>query len=221
MSITDIINPEIKNDEFYHLIMQVASQAPLKQILEIGSSSGGGSTEAWAKGIEQNPNKPKLHCLELSKPRFEKLKTTYINNPQINCHWCSSIPIERFPTKEEVAKFYEKENSRLRNWSLMEVFSWLDQDLDYIKSSNAPSNGIKEVLLKEKITCFDAVLIDGSEFIGAQEFAEIYGATFILLDDTMTYKTFYPNKWLKSDPNYQLLYENENVRNGFSLFRRT
>ena len=67
MSITDIIKPEIKDDELYHYIARVGSTMHLRHILEIGSSSGGGSTEAWVKGIKANPDKPILHLLYIYK----------------------------------------------------------------------------------------------------------------------------------------------------------
>jgi hypothetical protein len=55
-----LIPPEIKNDEFYTAIHKIAREEDIKTILEIGSSSGEGSTEAFVIGLRENPNKPIL-----------------------------------------------------------------------------------------------------------------------------------------------------------------
>jgi len=220
MSITEIIPAEIKNDQFYNVIWQVASQVPGKNFLEIGSSSGAGSTEAWAKGIAQNPYRPTLHCLEVSKPRFEVLRETYKSNSQIKCHWTSSVGLSRFPSKEQVSKFYNTVDNNLRQYPLEQVLGWLDQDIRYIQEAAAPTDGIKRILGETQIHYFDAVLIDGSEFLGEAEFGEVYGASVILLDDIRGYKCYNPYQWLKQDASYKLLAENHNLRNGFAVFQR-
>src|SRR5947209_7929337 len=65
-----VIAPEIKNDNFYDVIYKIAKNEPVHTILEIGSSSGQGSTEAFVKGIKDNPSKPRLFCMEVSLVRF-------------------------------------------------------------------------------------------------------------------------------------------------------
>lgn len=46
-----LIAPEIKNDEFYIAINKIARQEDIKTVLEIGSSSGEGSTEAFVSTL--------------------------------------------------------------------------------------------------------------------------------------------------------------------------
>ena len=43
----NVIPPEIKNDEFYYTIRKMAQEEDVRTILEIGSSAGTGSTEAF------------------------------------------------------------------------------------------------------------------------------------------------------------------------------
>ena len=73
--LTFLIPPEIKNDDFYTIIQQLAKTEDIKTVLEIGSSSGGGSTEAFVTGMRENPNQPKLFCMEVSQARFTELNT--------------------------------------------------------------------------------------------------------------------------------------------------
>lgn len=69
----EIIAPEIINDAFYEAIYKLGSSEEVKTILEIGSSSGVGSTQAFVKGIRVNPLHSTLFCMELSKERFALL----------------------------------------------------------------------------------------------------------------------------------------------------
>lgn len=221
MSLDAIIAPEILNDEFHQAIYSIASTQALEHILEIGSSSGEGSTDAWVRGIAANQHKPTLHCIELSKPRFEVLTEHYRDNPQVRCYWASSVGLESFPSEEEVTHFYNATPSKLRQWPLAEVLSWRRADIDYVKTHSAPSDGIKQALRATKQNTFDAVLIDGSEFTGVAEFAQIYGARWILLDDILTYKNWEVLHFLAQDSRYQTITVQTQVRNGFALFLRT
>ena len=103
-----LIAPEIKNDELYYLIEELASSANIKNILEIGSSSGGGSTEAFVKGIQRNPHKPSLYCMEVSQVRFHQLQQTYAYADFVKCYNLSSVSLEGFPKKEDVVAFFWK-----------------------------------------------------------------------------------------------------------------
>lgn len=220
MSLDNLIPPEIVNDIFYRTIASIASTQPLKHILEIGSSSGEGSTKAWVEGIKHNPSKPTLHCIELSRARFQALSQYYVNNSQVKCYWASSVGVEFFATESELIEFYNNTASKLRQWPLETVLNWLQTDLDYIQTHNAPSNGIMQALRSTKQNAFDAVLIDGSEFTGTAEFAQTYGATWILLDDILTFKNWNAFNFLINDSRYQLILRQVSVRNGFAVFQR-
>ena len=76
-ALSQVIAPEIKSDEFYQLIKHLSATERLDTVLEIGSSSGEGSTEAFVTGLSQNPGSPKLFCIEVSKPRFSELQQRY------------------------------------------------------------------------------------------------------------------------------------------------
>ena len=64
------------------------------------------------------------------------------------------------------------------------------------------------------------MLIDGSEFTGEAELAEVYGAEFILLDDVNIYKNWTNLQKLAADGNYLLRELNLAVRNGFAVFEK-
>ena len=215
-----LIAPEIANDDFYAAIYRLAQTESVATILEIGSSSGEGSTDAFVKGIAQNPSHPTLFCMELSKPRFQALQERYADNPSVICYNVSSVPLESFPTEKEVLRFMGTTETSLRAFGSGEVLRWLRQDIDYLKHADVPQHGIELIRSDRAIESFDMVLIDGSEFTGQAEFALIYGARFILLDDIRAFKNYNNYNTLLEDPNYQLIEEQPLLRSGYAIFRK-
>ncbi len=215
-----LIAPEIKNDEFYSAIQRLAQRSDVRTVLEIGSSSGGGSTEAFVKGLRRNPNSPRMFCMEVSQARFAALKACYDNDSFVHCYNVSSIPVSNFPTAAEIEAFYDKYQTPLKNFPKQQVVGWLQQDIDYITATSVPDDGIQRIKAENQIDCFDLVLIDGSEFTGNIELDEVYGAKFILLDDICTYKNYFSHRRLLADPNYALIAQNTSLRNGYSIFRK-
>lgn len=214
-----LIPPEIKNDQFYKTIYTLSRSLPINTILEIGSSNGQGSTEAFVLGLRKNPHHPSLYCMEVSKTRFEALKNHYKNDPQVLCYNVSSVPVTSFPTEKEVEEFYKNTPTNLNCYPLERVLGWLRQDIEYIQSHSVPQNGISIIKKENGIENFDLVLIDGSEFTGVAELNLVYGAKYILLDDINAYKNYINWKRLLVDPNYELYEENLHLRNGYAIFR--
>ncbi|MGK7887295.1 MAG: glycosyltransferase [Crocosphaera sp.] len=215
-----IIDPEIKNDDFDQAIQEIARYSNIKTVLEIGSSSGEGSTGAFVKGLRENPNQPTLFCMEVSQVRFNALQNHYLNDSFVKCYNASSIPINQFPDEETVTLFYESHQTPLNEYPLDRVLGWLRQDIDYVKDADVAQNGIEIIKKENNIDQFDLVLIDGSEFTGEVELEQVYGAKIILLDDICTYKNWQSHHRLLSDPNYKLIKHNPDLRNGYSIFIR-
>jgi len=215
-----IIAPEVKNDVFYAAIFRLAQQEDIATILEIGSSSGDGSTEAFVLGMKRNRKKPTLYCMELSTPRFNALKRRYKNVPAVRCYQVSSIPLKAFPQESEVISFYRNVPTNLNQYACDRVIGWLRQDIDYVKAAGVPQNGIEIIKTENNITNFDMVLIDGSEFTGMAELKLVYGARYILLDDINAFKNYNNYMQLIIDPNYELIEKNVELRNGYAIFKR-
>jgi glycosyltransferase involved in cell wall biosynthesis len=215
------IAPEVKDDEFYTVIQKLAAEADIKTVLEIGSSSGEGSTKALVTGLQQNPQKTQLFCLEVSQPRFAELKNRYASDKFVKCYNYSSVSLEQFPSENEVRDFYQNQQSRLNYYPLEQVLGWLQEGIEYQTTAKIPDRGIQRIKDENNIDTFDMVLIDGSEFTGEAELEEVYGAKIILLDDTQTFKSYRGYQRLFADPNYQLIASNPFVRNGYAVFQRT
>ena len=217
-----IIDPEITNDPFFDELMKYASDLRFKTFLEIGSSSGGGSTEAFVTAIRQREDRESisLYCIELSKPRFELLRKTYLADAFVKPYNLSSISSKEFPTESNIVNFYKNTPTKLNNAKLKTVLGWYHADLDYIRKSNNDQNGIEFIRHDNSIDQFDMVLIDGSEFAGERELDLVIGAKVIALDDTETYKCHAALQKLSQDPRYQLITHRPDVRNGYAIFTR-
>ncbi|NJK38937.1 MAG: FkbM family methyltransferase [Oscillatoriales cyanobacterium RM2_1_1] len=215
-----LIPPEIKGDAFYKAIQKIAREENIKTVLEIGSSSGGGSTEAFVLGLRDNPHRPTLYCMEVSKSRFAELQRTYAADEFVKCYNTSSISLEKFPSQAEVIAFYQNQVTGLNHYPLDTVLDWLQKDIEYVQNSGVEDNGIRKIKQENDIKTFDVALIDGSEFTGTAELEEVYGAKFILLDDINTFKNSKNYQKLIHDPGYDLLENSVELRNGYAIFRR-
>jgi len=215
-----LIPPEIADDKLYRAIERVAATAGVRQILEIGASSGAGSTEAWVSGALRNAERPTIHCIEVSLPRFAALVERWQGHDFVRCYNVSSVPLEEFPSDDEVIRFRSQTRSKLRNVRPEKVLGWLRQDREYLAQHGLSRHGIREIKAAAGVTVFDAVLIDGSEFTGKAELEEVYGARFLLLDDIKSFKNWENFDRLKRDPAYRLVEKSRWTRNGYAVFER-
>ena len=215
-----IIDPEIMDDEFYDCIYKFASNVNLKIFLEIGSSSGNGSSDAFIRGFSSRNDKAEInfHCIELSTPRYLRLLKNHQANSFVKAHNISSVSSLDFPSIEEVKTFYAHNKTKLNSIDLDEILRWRQRDIDYIINSGKDFNGIEAIKLQNEIEYFDMVLIDGSEFTGEAELNFVIGANVIALDDTESYKCRAAFVRLEKDSRYDLVAHNPNLRNGFAIF---
>ena len=219
-TLDELIPPEIAGDDFAAIIEEIGATVGVREILEIGSSTGEGSTAAWVRGALRNPERPRLHCLEVSAERHAALVERWREYEFVQCYHLSSVPLERFPSPADVERFYRDTPGALNQYDLETVLGWLQQDIDYLREHGLSSGGIAHVKGQHGIEVFDAVLIDGSEFSGRPELDEVYGARFLLLDDIETFKNFDNSRRLEADPAYRLVRADPTTRNGFAVYER-
>jgi hypothetical protein len=156
----------------------------------------------------------------VSTVRHAALAERWHDHPFVHTYNVSSVPLERFPTPEDVTAFYRGERSRLRRTPLDVVLGWLQADLAYVRDHDLSADGIGQIMAEHDLDAFDAVLIDGSEFTGSAELDVVYGARFILLDDTRTFKNWESSRRLEADPSYKRVTASRWTRNGFAVFER-
>jgi hypothetical protein len=227
-SLNHRIIPEILDDEFSRILTQLAARPDIKTIIEIGSSSGDGSTKALVEGIKKNTiSGSALYCMEISEPRFKALLSHYKDIPFVKIYRQSSVNLSEFPSFFEVSKFYVTTPTNLNKYRLLKVLQWLFEDKNYLKQNKtllpgkySGMNGIQRIKNEHNIVDFDLALIDGSEFTGYAELIHLRNSKVIAIDDVNSFKGWACFHELQKDSQYQLLFNNWNVRNGFSVFER-
>ena len=222
MSIEDIIPAEVSNDTFYSALVEVAARSDLKNFLEIGSSSGAGSTQALVNGLlKRQTADARLFCLELSRTRFANLVSTYSGQNFVYPYNLSSVRISEFPTPQEVAQFYRTIKTNLNLYDLDTILGWREQDINYIERKKLDFCGLEFIKSCNNIEKFDFVLIDGSEFTGEIELQHVWGSKVIALDDVNSFKCFAAYVRLSNHYGYQLIGQDLSLRNGYAFFERT
>lgn len=214
------IPPEIRDDRFAAVIEEIASRPEVRTILEEGSSSGDGSTDAFVAGALRNPEPPKLHCVELSDVRFQRLVERHDHHEFVYCHHTSAVSSRRFASEDDVADFCRGFRPWLKRRSRRRYLAWRAQDLAYVRASGKDQDGIRKIRMRHAPDGFDAVLIDGSEFTGSAVLEDVYGARFLLLDDIRSIKNHGNYRRLRKDGAYELVERSWRLRNGFAVFRR-
>jgi hypothetical protein len=215
-----IIPPEIKDDDLYQALFFLTRNARIKTVLEIGASSGAGSTEALARGIAHNREKPLLFTIEASPVRFRELAARYMNRKDVKPYNISSVGLNDFADESTVRNFCRSHSTVSNVYSEQLAIDWLKRDIAYIAANPILVNGIAAIKAEHHIENFGLVLIDGNEFTGRRELDLVYGATIIVLDDIMTFKNFDNHHRLLNDPAYEICMMNLFLRNGYSIFIR-
>jgi hypothetical protein len=217
-----IIPPEIKGDNFYHLLNSVAKLSEVKNILEIGSSSGQGSTDAFVQAIRSRSDSSEvnLFCMEISRVRYSKLQEVYKTYNFVKCYNLSSVASDEFPSESEIVSFYNYIRTTLNYYPLQTVLGWYHQDLSYINQNGLAINGIKFIKQENKLSVFDLVLIDGSEFTGERDLWSVMGSKFIALDDVNSFKCWNAYQILSHHSSYKLVCCDLTTRNGYAFFER-
>ena len=136
------IAPEVHNDGFAELIAEIASRSDVRVAIDVGASSGGGTTEALFEGLRNHDSRA-LVALEISAPRYENLRDRYGNFPWVFALHESSVGLDSFPDAEEVSSFIRMNGGvSLYGTTESEVLRWLEQDRSYIGRLRLPCNGI-------------------------------------------------------------------------------
>jgi hypothetical protein len=212
-----LIKPEVIDDGLFNALQAHSALVGVNTILDIGASSGEGSVQAFLNGMKTNLG-AHLYCLDVSIPRFKELEKRVAGNSRVHVFNESSVPLISFPTEKEVADFYKSHTTALNEFPVERVLGWLKQDREYIIEHDIPQNGIRHIKEEFAITDFDIVLIDGSEFTGNAEFAEVYGARFLILDDINAFKNYTNYNRLLLNKRYKLKESDLALRNGFAIF---
>ena len=209
-----IIPAEIKNVELYDRIITTIHMfySEIKTVLEVGASSGNGSTEALALGMASLDNKT-LYTIEANPARYKNLVKLYKKVDWVKPINGSSVHIDEYMTKSSVILFHKLIATHLNEYPLETIFDWYDNELTSIKNWKIRT-GVMENIKP------DLVLLDGSAFTGYAEYLKVVGTKIIILDDILDIKHYFSHQALRKNDNYECLFCNLTLRNGYSIWVR-
>jgi hypothetical protein len=216
---TSIIPAEIKNDELYNRIINtiLLFNEEITTVLEVGASSGDGSTEAIVRAMSQLEDK-ELYTLEVDQARFAALQERYKDLDWVIPVNKSAVHLNEYPTKGQVEDFYNTIRTQLNQYPIEFVLSWYDEEVEKIKYLDDKLGGIDQIKKDNNIKNFDMVVLDGSPFTGYQEFLKIVGAKIIVLDDIIDIKHHFTQLALRENEGYECIFCNAALRNGYAIW---
>lgn len=192
--------------KFGDLINSISKQDSVKNIVEIGTWNGLGSTICVLDALINYTDK-KFYSIELYPDMFLVAKnnlSNYLNLP--NFHLLNGRIIERddvYWFDHSSIQFGLDEHARL----------YYRSDIDYLQSTE---NVLR--LLPESI---DFLILDGGEYTTYPEWHLLKDRTRIVaLDDTAVLKCSKIREELLSDVKYRVIEDVLNDRNGFSIFEK-
>jgi len=185
-------------------IKNLTERKDVKTIVDVGTFHGLGSTICIIDGmddtkkmwsIELYPNMYKYSLINLSKyltPNIILLNGKIIEYNDV------------FWFDHNTINFSTDEHARL----------WYKQDMKYLKESKN--------VLTELPNIIDLLVLDGGEYTTYPEYLKLKDKTnIIVLDDVIIHKCKRVREELLNDSDFELIFEDLNDRNGYSIFERT
>lgn len=195
------------SSNFGKILKAIAQRADIKNIVEIGTWNGLGSTLCILESIQ---NKETIFIsIELIKEMYSQAQNNlkeYSNKVTLlNGTIISVEDLNWFDIEEIKHNFKPIEREHFDLYYLKEIQA--------IKAANNVLNQIPKTI--------DFLVLDGGEYSTYPEWQILKSRTKIVaLDDTTILKTKKIRSELLSDNEWQLVTENQSDRNGYSVFER-
>lgn len=201
------------SDSFGQAIALTMQAFGFSSVLEIGSFDGLGSTQVFIEALKARPLK-RLVCLETNPTRWQQLCVNTTGYSWVKPVCQSSISLASLTPKDFDNDVWQSPYNGL-HYPRDEVHGWWEETQRYLAC-------VREGYLEATSDTFDAVLIDGDEFTGYDDFRLVKDrVACIMLDDAFNaYKCHRANRELAADPAWYPLWCDSTVRNGAAIWVR-
>jgi hypothetical protein len=206
--------PEITaDDSFGRAIIQAIREHGFETVLEIGAWDGTGSTSVLIKALAHAQD-PLIVALEANATRYVQLVENVRDYPWIKPVFGSSITRASL-TPQTFEEIWDSPHNHLR-YPRELVQKWWDETQAFLADVKV---GFLECLEGET---FDVVLVDGCEFAGFDDYrlAKPHAKCLMLDDVHHAYKCSRAHAELAADREWRLVWENDAIRNGASIWVR-
>jgi hypothetical protein len=194
---------QISDDSFSEWIIKLTKDTNNKNILEIGTWNGLGSTKQFVNTLRKRKDNYIFYSLECNKDKCKNAQELYKNDENI-------FILNEVLWNKEPNDFYSifpeiKTSDLYKKWNEVDLINMKKCKL-FLERENLPE-------------IFDIVLLDGGEFTTYFEYKILKNrCKYLLLDDTNVNKCKLIVKEIKNNKNeWEILEENKKTRNGFMI----
>lgn len=185
------------------LIKELTERKEVKNIVDIGTFNGLGSTLCIIHGMDDSKE---LWSIELYPDMYQQSieNLSSVLNP--NIHILNGRIIEYdevFWFDHSIINFNIDEHARL----------WYKKDLEHLNNSKNVIEELPQII--------DLLVLDGGEYTTYPEYKKLKDrSNIIVLDDTIIHKCTKVRNELINDSNFKVLYDDQIQRNGCAIFER-
>lgn len=192
------------------IIYNLCLQDDVRNIVEIGTWNGMGSTKCIYDAISEKKGEYLVYSLECNRDFYNICLKNYENLPILNDFniilGTIISPDENLDPMNNFDDVFFKEYSRHIQKS------WYMQDLENCKNVPNVLNIIPDVI--------DLLILDGGEFSSLAEYQKLKDrTTYFILDDTNTIKNNEVSNIIRNDTKYQVIHDS-GERNGFLVAKK-
>ncbi|MGL5924564.1 glycosyltransferase family protein [Chroococcidiopsis sp.] len=208
-----------QKDKFFSVVNKLIRDEDIETLLVIGASAGTKTTEMFFTGIQDNPNKIKVFCIDLATTKLQNLQKRCLRDSSIEFHSVLTCQGNASGLREvSKSTVFPKELNKNSCQLLLARLRHNTEDTNNIKFAR---NTVKKIKQRNQIDCFDMILIARPKFDISAEFDEIYGAKFVLLEGINSLQNHNLLHRLLAQPGYTIVAQNLFLRNGYAILKRT
>jgi hypothetical protein len=192
------------------IIYNLCLQDDIKNIVEIGTWNGMGSTKCIYDAISEKQEEYLVYSLECNIEFHNIALSNYEDLPKLNnfniiLGTIISPDENRDPINNYEDIFFNQYSREIQN-------SWYIQDLENCKKVPNVLSIIPDSI--------DLLILDGGEFSSLSEYQKLKDRTrYFILDDVNTIKNNEVAILMRNDSNYQIIYDSDD-RNGFLVSKK-
>jgi hypothetical protein len=192
------------------IIYNLCLQDDVKNIVEIGTWNGMGSTKCIYDAISEKKGEYLVYSLECNEEFHNIALINYENLPKLNnfnmiLGTIISPEENKDPMSSYDDNFFNESSREIQN-------SWYLQDFENCKK--VPN--VLSIIPKS----IDLLILDGGEFSSFSEYQKLKDRVkYLVLDDTNVIKNYEVSNIIRSDKNYEVLFDS-NDRNGFLMAKK-
>jgi hypothetical protein len=200
------------SDAFGVAMKKCIERYAILKILEIGAFDGDGSTQVLASTLAAKSGEKILVSLEAKPERFKNLVANTRGYTFVRPVQAFSLGWDSFSARDFEKDVWGSSFNGLR-YPKEQVAGWHAADMARIQQ-------LSRGFLEDSTEQWDAVLIDGGEFFGWDEFRLLRSRSrcFFLDDAFHAFKTFRVRVELSQDPDWRVVWADSRIRNGAAIF---